>query len=67
MSVSAGELDVERPGANANVATSFTYNGDGTMATVVKTYDDGATTFTWTRTYTYAAGVLTNISLWVRS
>lgn len=63
----AGDLDVEKFGANANVSTHFTYNGDGTTATVVKTYDDGTTTFTWTRTYTYAAGVLTDISLWVRS
>lgn len=63
----AGDLDAEKFGANASVSTHYTYNGDGTLATAVKTYNDGTTTFVWTRSYTYAAGVLTDISIWVRS
>jgi len=67
MAINAGDLDIERPGSNADVATSFTYNGDGTLATTVKTYNDGTTTRTYTKTYSYTAGVLTSISPWIRS
>lgn len=64
---SAGSLDLERPGVNGDVATAFTYNGDGTVATIVKTYNDGVTTATYTKTFTYTSGQVTGISKWVKS
>lgn len=67
MAANAGDLDVEKPGANADATTTFTYNGDGTVATVVKVYNNGITTATFTKTYTYTAGALTSSSKWVRS
>lgn len=67
MAVSAGGLDVERPGANLDVATAFTRNGDDTIATIVKTYNDGVTTVTYTKTFTYDGGLVTGISKWVKS
>lgn len=67
MAISAGDLDIERPGSNADAVASYTYNGDGTLATAVKTYNDGTTTTTWTKTYTYTSGVVTSISKWVKS
>lgn len=67
MANSAGDLDIERPGSNLDVASSYTRNGDGTLATIVKTYNDGVTTHTWTKTFTYTAGVLTSTSKWVKS
>lgn len=67
MAINAGDLDIERPGSNADAVTAYTYNGDGTVATVVKTYNNGTSTSTWTKTYSYTAGVLTGISNWVRS
>ena len=41
----------------------YTYNGDGTPNT--DTFTDG--TYTCTLTYTWAGGLLTNASRWVRS
>lgn len=67
MAINAGDLDIERPGANADATAAYTYNGDGTLATVAKTYNNGTTTSTWTKTYTYTAGVLTSTSIWVKS
>lgn len=67
MAGSAGGLDVERPGANLDVATAFTYNGDDTVATIVKTYNNGITTATYTKTFTYTSGLVTGISKWVKS
>jgi len=67
MAIAAGDLDIERPGSNADAVTTYTYNGDGSLATAVKTYNNGTTTITWTKTYTYTAGVLTGISKWVKS
>lgn len=67
MGSSAGSLDLERPGVNRDVATAFTYNGDGTVATIVKTYNDGVTTATYTKTYSYTSGKVTGISKWIKS
>jgi len=67
MSANAGDLDVEKPGANADATTAFTYNADSTVNTAVKVYDNGTTITTWTKTYTYTAGLLTSISKWIRS
>ena len=67
MGSSAGSLDLERPGVNRDVATALTYNGDGTVATIVKTYNDGVSTATYTKTYSYTAGKITGISKWVKS
>ena len=67
MGTSAGGLDLERPGINKDVATAFTYNGDGTVATIVKTYNDGVSTATYTKTFSYTSGKVTSISKWVKS
>jgi len=67
MGASAGSLDLERPGMNRDVVTAFTYNGDGTVATIVKTYNDGVSTATYTKTYSYTSGKITGISKWVKS
>lgn len=45
------------------VAHSYTYNGDGTLN--VETITDG--THTWTKTYSYTSGALTNETMWVRT
>lgn len=67
MSIAAGELDIERPGSNADVVTVLTYNGDGTVNTMVKTYNNGVTTVTYTKTFSYTLGLVTGISKWVKS
>lgn len=67
MSIAAGDLDIERPGANADAVTAFTYNGDDTVNTLVKTYNNGVTTTTYTKTYSYTTGKVTGISKWVKS
>jgi len=41
---------------------TYTYNGDGTLATDTAT--DGYNT--WVKTYTYNAGVLSSESAWVK-
>lgn len=41
---------------------SFSYNGNGSIASVSVT--DGVTT--WVKSYTYASGKVTAISKWVR-
>ena len=46
-----------------NYTQAFTYNADGTVATV--SFTDGSNT--WTQTYTYSAGRVASISNWVRS
>ncbi|OKO88060.1 hypothetical protein AC629_10960 [Bradyrhizobium sp. NAS80.1] len=46
-----------------NYTQSFTYNVDGTVATV--SFTDGANT--WTQTLTYDAGRVSSITNWVRS
>jgi len=67
MSISAGALDIEKPGANRDVVTSFTYNVDGTVATIVKTYSNGTITDTYTKSFSYTSGKLTGVSEWVKS
>ncbi|WP_426615722.1 hypothetical protein [Bradyrhizobium sp. McL0616] len=46
-----------------NYTQNFTYNADGTMATV--RFTDGSNT--WTQTYSYSAGQLASVTNWVRS
>lgn len=67
MSQNAGVLDLEKPGMNRDTVSAFTYNGDGTLATEVVTYNDGTTTYTYTQTYSYTSGKLTGVSKWVKS
>ena len=67
MSIAAGDLDIERPGANADAVTAFTYNVDDTVNTIVKTYNNGVTTTTYTKTYSYTTGKVTGVSEWVKS
>lgn len=67
MSIAAGDLDIERPGANADAVTAITRNGDDTVNTIVKTYDNGTTTVTYTKTFSYTTGLLTGISKWIKS
>lgn len=67
MGISAGELDLERPGVNRDVVTAYTYNGDGTVATKVITHTVNGVTTTYTKSYTWTAGVLTGVSKWVVS
>lgn len=67
MSQTAGDLDLERPGMNRDAATDFTYNGDGTLNTIVVTYNNGVTTDTYTQTMSYTSGKLTGVSKWVKS
>lgn len=40
----------------------YTYNADGTVATITRT----SLTETWLRTYTYTSGNMTNDSGWVK-
>ena len=44
------------------VPHSYTYNGDGTLATESITVGED----TWTKTYTYTAGNLTGETAWVK-
>lgn len=45
------------------LAKSYTYNGDGTLATESAT-DGGANT--WVKTYGYTSGKMTSESVWVK-
>lgn len=67
MGISAGELDLERPGVNRDAVVSYTWNVDGTPATKVATYNNGVSTLTYTKTFTYTGGQLTSVSKWVQS
>lgn len=67
MGILAGELDLERPGINRDAVVSYTWNGDGTPATKVVTYNNGVSTLTYTKTFTYVSGQLNSISKWVQS
>lgn len=67
MAIEAGDLDIERPGCNAKCSTVNTYTS-GNLTSKAITYNDGTTTRTWTRTYTYNAdGTLATKSVWVQS
>lgn len=46
-----------------NYAQTFTYNADGTVATI--SFTDGSNT--WTQTFTYSSGNVASVSKWVRS
>jgi hypothetical protein len=43
-------------------ADAYTYNSDGTVATITRTLGPDS----WVETFTYASGVLTNTSGWVK-
>lgn len=52
---------LEKPtGIQGNASLALTYDGDGNLATIVKTI--GATTYT--KTFTWTSGNLTAISAW---
>lgn len=63
----AGDLDIEHVGINADVSTDFTYNGNGDVLTIVKTWVDTQAnkTHTWTKTFSYTGAVLNSVSKWV--
>lgn len=46
-----------------NLPQTLTYNADGTLNTVSKTYGG----HTWTQTFGYTSGNVTSISGWVKS
>ncbi|OAF11690.1 hypothetical protein [Bradyrhizobium neotropicale] len=61
----AGQLldNMGQPITPDNYTQNFTYNTDGTLASI--SFTDG--TNTWTQNYTYNAGNVASVSRWVRS
>lgn len=57
------ELDDKGDPIPPNLAETNTYNGDGTINTIVKTDN----VYTWTKTFVYTSGKITTNPRWVRS